>query len=193
VYSQKRRGEAMADTKEPRDREPGHEHDREHDNPDPVTGAPGSHPVGTAIGAAGGAAAGAAIGSVAGPIGTVVGTAIGAVAGGLAGKGAAEAINPTLEEEYWRRNYAGRPYVSPGAEYESYRPAYQYGWESYTRYEGRRFDEVEADLRREWEQRPERDLSWDDARHAVRDAWDRVEQTGGPGRASRDDTDKDRG
>ena len=31
-------------------------------NPDPITGAPGSHPVGTGIGAAGGAAAGVALG-----------------------------------------------------------------------------------------------------------------------------------
>ena len=39
------------------------------DNPanrDPVTGAPGSHPVGTATGAASGGLAGAAIGTVAG-------------------------------------------------------------------------------------------------------------------------------
>jgi hypothetical protein len=42
-------------------------------NRDPLTGAPGSHPVGTGLGAiAGGAAAGAATGTVAGPIGTVV-------------------------------------------------------------------------------------------------------------------------
>ena len=36
-------------------------------NPDPITGEPGSHPVGTGLGAGGGALAGAAIGSVAGP------------------------------------------------------------------------------------------------------------------------------
>src|SRR3954469_20482519 len=69
-------------------------------NPDPITGAPGSHPVGTGVGAAGGGAAGAAIGSMAGPIGTAVGAVVGAVAGGLAGKGAAEAIDPTAEDAY---------------------------------------------------------------------------------------------
>jgi len=54
---------------------------------DPITGAPGSHPVGTGVGAAaGGVAAGAAVGAVAGPVGAVVGAAIGAVVGGLAGK-----------------------------------------------------------------------------------------------------------
>ena len=40
-------------------------------NRDPITGEPGSHPVGTGVGAAGGAAAGAVVGSVFGPIGTL--------------------------------------------------------------------------------------------------------------------------
>jgi ElaB/YqjD/DUF883 family membrane-anchored ribosome-binding protein len=68
-------------------------------NPDPITGAPGAHPVGVGLGAAaGGIAAGAAAGTfAAGPIGTVVGAAIGAVVGGLAGKGAAESVNPTKD------------------------------------------------------------------------------------------------
>jgi phage tail tape-measure protein len=65
-------------------------------NPDPLTGAPGAHPVGTGLGAVSGAAAGASIGAAAGPVGAAVGTVVGAVAGALAGKGAAEAVHPTL-------------------------------------------------------------------------------------------------
>ena len=42
-------------------------------NRDPITKAPGAHPVGVGVGAAGGGAAGAAIGSLAGPVGTAVG------------------------------------------------------------------------------------------------------------------------
>lgn len=64
-------------------------------NPDPLTGAPGAHPVGTGLGAVSGAAAGASIGAAAGPLGAAVGTVVGAVAGALAGRGAAEAVNPT--------------------------------------------------------------------------------------------------
>ena len=47
--------------------------DRDADaNRDPISGAPGAHPVGTGVGAiAGGAAAGAAVGTVAGPVGTL--------------------------------------------------------------------------------------------------------------------------
>src|SRR5438067_13433960 len=100
-------------------------------SPDPVTGAPGAHPVGTGIGAAGGGAAGAAIGAVvsgpAAPAGAVVGAVIGAVAGGLAGKGAAEAVNPTAEDAYWRTNYANRPYYENAHTHDAdYPPAYQY-------------------------------------------------------------------
>ena len=88
-------------------------------NPDPITGAPGSHPVGTGVGAAlGGAAAGAAAASVAGPVGTVVGAAVGAVVGGLAGKGVAEAIDPTVEDAYWRENFKRRPYVRHDATFD---------------------------------------------------------------------------
>ena len=77
-----------------------------HPNRDPITGAPGAHPVGTGIGAiAGGAAVGAAIGTVAGPLGTGIGMAAGAIAGGLAGNGIAEKIDPTAEDAYWRTSY----------------------------------------------------------------------------------------
>jgi len=140
---------------------------------DPATGARRGHPVGTGVGVATGAATGAAIGSAAGPVGTAVGGVVGAVAGGLAGEGVAQAVNPAVEDDYWRRNYASRPYVTPGATYETYRIAYRFGWESCRRYRGRRFADVEGDLRREWE-RTDREMSWETARSATRDAWQRV-------------------
>ncbi|MEP7324833.1 MAG: hypothetical protein ABI836_02695 [Gemmatimonadota bacterium] len=146
-------------------------------NRDPLSGAPGAHPIGTGVGAAGGAAAGAAIGTMGGPVGAVVGGAIGAVAGGLAGKGAAEAVNPTVEEAYWRDNFSGRPYVDQGASFDEYGPAYRYGWESHPHYIGSSFDDVETDLGREWDRaRGASTLGWDQARHATRDAWHRIEE-----------------
>ena len=148
-------------------------------NPDPITGAPGAHPVGTGIGAAaGGAAAGAAVGTVAGPVGTAVGAAVGAIAGGLAGKGVAEAIDPTAEAAYWEANYATRPYIEPGTAYADYEPAYRYGWETRTRYAGRNWDEVSTDLAAGWPTYAgSSGLSWDRARPAVRDAWHRLDGT----------------
>src|SRR5579883_1863576 len=104
-------------------------------NPDPITGQPGAHPVGTGIGAAGAGAAGAAIGGVVGgPVGAVVGAAVGAVSGGLAGKGVAERVNPTVEDSYWRENYGSRPYIESGYDYTDYEPAYRTGYEGYSSY-----------------------------------------------------------
>lgn len=148
------------------------------ENRDPLTGEKGSHPVGTGLGAvAAGAATGAAGGAVAGPVGAAVGAVIGAVAGGLAGKGVAESVNPTAETEYWRNNYKSRSYIEPGHEYEVYEPAYRYGWEAKSRHEGKSFDEVETDLGREWSSaKGSSSLGWDKARHATRDAWDRLDK-----------------
>lgn len=145
-------------------------------NRDPITGAPGSHPVGTGVGAVvGGAAAGAAAGTVVGPVGTVVGAAVGAIVGGLAGKSVAEVIDPTSEVAYWRDNFKGRPYAENATSFDDYAPAYGYGVSSYARYPGRSFDDVEADLSRDWDgARGASKLQWDQARNATRDAWDRI-------------------
>jgi len=145
-------------------------------NRDPITGAPGSHPVGTGVGAlAGGVAAGAAIGTMAGPIGTAIGAAVGAIAGGLAGHGVAEMIDPTAEDAYWRANYEKQDYVAAGSTYDDYGPAYRYGVDSYSRYSDRTFDEVESDLGRNWDRaRGDSSLTWDRAKLATRDSWHRV-------------------
>jgi hypothetical protein len=145
------------------------------ENRDPITGAPGSHPVGTGLGAAaGGIAAGAAVGSAAGPIGTAVGAAVGAVVGGLAGHGIAELIDPTAEDAYWRENFESRPYVAGGT-YDDFGPAYRYGVDSYSKYSDRTFEDVEADLSRDWDMaRGGSTLAWDRAKYAARDSWDRV-------------------
>lgn len=147
-------------------------------NRDPLTGAPGAHPVGVGTGALGGAAAGAGIGSmVGGPIGGLVGGAVGAVAGGLAGKEAAEAANPTVEDAYWRENFKTRPYVLVVDTYEVYQPAYRFGWESWVNNPDRNFDEMEPELERVWETTPyAATMPWETARKASRDAWVRLER-----------------
>jgi uncharacterized protein (TIGR02271 family) len=148
------------------------------ENRDPISGARGSHPVGTGVGAAaGGAATGAAVGSVAGPVGTAAGVVGGAVVGGLAGKGVAEAVNPTVEREYWNQNYNREPYYQSGRTWDDYESAYRTGYEGYGRYaaEGRSWDQCEVDLRRDYEKnRGKSKFTWDEARPAVRAAWDRL-------------------
>ena len=147
-------------------------------NRDPITGAPGAHPVGTGVGATGGGAAGAAIGAaVGGPVGAAVGLAAGAVAGGLAGKGAAEAVNPTAEDAYWRENYASQPWVERSYTYDDYQPAFRSGYEGYARYGtvGKSYDDIEPELRRDWDRTKGKSrLEWERARMASRAAWDRA-------------------
>jgi len=152
-------------------------------NLDPITGEPGSHPIGTAIGAttgilAGAAAAmtaGAAAGTVIGPAGTIAGVAIGGIVGGLAGSAAGEDVNPTSEDAYWKDAYKTRDYVAKGASYDAYRPAYRYGVDSYAEHKGRSFSEIEPNLSKEWNTRRETStLDWNDAKHATRDAYEKL-------------------
>lgn len=146
-------------------------------NRDPITGEPGSHPVGTGLGAAGGAATGAAIGSVAGPVGTFIGGAIGAVAGGFAGKGIAESVDPTAEDAYWRDQYSRETYRDPESTYDDYGPAYRTGYTAYANNPDRPYHEVESDLEKGWEKvKGKSRLGWEKAKHASRAAWDRVER-----------------
>lgn len=144
-------------------------------NRDPITGMPGAHPIGTGVGAVGGGAGGAAIGSITGPVGAAVGLVAGAVAGGLAGKGIAEKMDPTAEDAYWKTNYSKRSYVDKSMAYELYGSAYRTGYEGYALYPGKKYEEVEADLQRNYEKlRGNSILVWDKAKHATRDAWQRV-------------------
>lgn len=148
----------------------------DNENRDPVTGEPGSHPLGTGVGTAGGAAAGAAIGAaMGGPVGAVAGTIIGGVAGAYSGRGVAEAVNPTVEEQYWRENHAGQRYASAGYDYEHYAPAYRVGYEAFGKYPGKSYDEIEESVALDYEKaRPDQGLPWDSVRPATRAAWERV-------------------
>lgn len=151
--------------------------DKDNLNLDPITDAPGAHPVGTGLGAAaGGAAAGAAAGAFGGPVGAVAGAVIGAVAGGLGGKAVAEAVNPTAEEAYWRDNYTREPYYESSRSYEDYAPAYRLGVYGRSNYTGS-FDEAQSDMSIYWDSRKENSrLSWPEAEAASRAAWTRVDQ-----------------
>lgn len=168
-------------------------------NRDPISGAPGAHPVGVGIGAAvgglaagigAGAALGAATGTVVGPVGTVIGAAVGAVVGGLAGKSAAEAIDPTVEQTYWHANYTTRPYVVGSRSFDDYGPAYSVGTDAHTKYPGKSFDEIEPHLSRDWSaSRGKSNLDWARAKDASRDAWNRVSNS--VERAIPGDSDRD--
>jgi hypothetical protein len=149
-------------------------------NRDPISKKPGAHPVGTGVGAAAGgmagsAAAGAAAGSAAGPVGAAAGLVGGAIVGGLAGKGVAEKVNPTAEAEYWRETYRSQPYYVADYSFDDYAPAYRTGYEGYSRYGDRSFEDAERDLRADYEKsRGKSRLTWEKAKEATRSAWNRV-------------------
>ena len=149
---------------------------KEHDlNLDPISKEPGSHPVGTGIGAAmGGVAAGAAAGAVAGPAGAVVGGVAGAIAGGMGGKEAAEALDPTAAEAWWRDRHTLEPYYEMGRPFDDYAPAYRLGVEGRRDYPGS-FEEAEMRLADRWDTyRGRSTLDWPQARQASRAAWNRA-------------------
>ena len=107
----------------------------------------------------------------------VAGVAIGGVVGALAGKYAAQKVNPTTEDAYWETHYTDRSYVGQGESYDTYRPAYRHGVEAYTRSEGKRFEEVEPQMSKEWENvRGNSPLPWEKARPAAQDAYERLSQ-----------------
>ena len=144
---------------------------------------------GVAGGVAGGAAAGAAVGGMTGPVGAAVGAVVGAAVGAMAGRKVAK-VDPVAEDNYWRENYSSRPYVTSGAKYDDYKPAYDHGVDAYSRYPDKSFDDVESDLGRDWgTRRGSSSLEWDNAKHATRDAWQRLSDT--VERAVPGDSDRD--
>ena len=88
---------------------------------------------------------------------------------------APDAVNPTVEDAYWREHYNTRAYAS-GDAYDRWRAAYRYGWQSYIQHRGQSFDEVEPAIGLEWDNSREGSLlTWEKAKDASRDAWTRVE------------------
>ncbi|MDK6076075.1 YsnF/AvaK domain-containing protein [Massilia varians] len=80
------------------------------------------------------------------------------------------------DDSYFRNHFTSN-YGSTGASYDDYAPAYSYGSQmaSSGRYTGRQWDEVESDLRTDWESRYSGGPStWEKMKAAVRHGWDRM-------------------
>jgi hypothetical protein len=106
--------------------------------------------------------------------GTPVGTGV-LVAGPEARERAGE-MDPTVEDAYWKTNYSKQTYVDRNSPYTHYQPAYRTGYEGRSQYPGKKFEEVETSLQRDYEKsKGNSTLTWDKARNAIRDAWNRVE------------------
>jgi uncharacterized protein YcfJ len=135
------------------------------------------HSIGEGTGAVAGAVTGATVGSAAGPVGTVIGAVVGGAVGAKAGGGIAEAVNPTEYNRHFESIYKTAPYYRAGREWNDYRPAYKYGYDTYSQYRGQRFEDVEPQLERDWNAtRAESRLGWNEAKGAVRDGWHHIER-----------------
>lgn len=149
--------------------------DFKHDaNIDPISGEPGSHPIGTGIGAAaGGLVAAATVGTlVAGPLGAAVGLAVGVIAGGLAGHAVAEKVDPTILDAHWRERFESEPYYEAGTSYDDYAPAYRLGAHYRTVHPNTEFEDHEPLLAEDYDRvRGHSRLDWEKAKDAARAAW----------------------
>jgi hypothetical protein len=100
-----------------------------------------------------------------------------AVSTGTGGLAAGEDLDPVAEGDYWRENFRRRPYYEAQREYSDYEPAYRYGWEraGLSEYRNRGFEEIEIELRDEWEEFRDDSLpAWEQARGPARDAFERA-------------------
>jgi len=70
---------------------------------------------------------------------------------------------------HWQSNYA-----KAGMTYERYQPAYRYGYSlaNDQRYRGRNWNEIESDVRRDWES--QKQGPWENFKDSIRYAWDQV-------------------
>jgi hypothetical protein len=81
------------------------------------------------------------------------------------------------DDSYYRSHWTNT-YGSSGDTYNDYDPAYRYGTQMRgdTRYSGRKWDDVESDLRSDWDTRYSKNgvSTWDKMKAAVRHGWDKV-------------------
>ena len=89
-------------------------------------------------------------------------------------------VDPQKEADYWRKEHPKQPYAK-NYSYEQFEHAYRTGYDTFFKYPGERFDEVEQSVAADYEQaRPGSALPWDTVRPAVSSVWDRMSGVIGP-------------
>lgn len=83
---------------------------------------------------------------------------------------------PATADDTGYRSHWSANYGSSGQSYDDYAPAYSYGGEMANQYRGRQWNDVESDLRTNWESRNgSGDAStWEKFKGAVRHGWDGI-------------------
>lgn len=130
---------------------------------------------GEGVGGIGGTLLGAAIGSAAGPVGTIVGGIAGAAGGWWAGEKAGRALEDMGDHEpEYRKHYEANK--AERLTYDDARVGYTVGHMAGRNpdYKGRKFDDVEPDLRRGW---TKTELEYDAMRPYVRHGYERTSRS----------------
>jgi hypothetical protein len=82
-------------------------------------------------------------------------------------------VDAAREDAFWRVAYRGERYFSAQLDYEDYAPAFCVGYTGFAQYGGS-FEEAEKSLWANWERiRGDSRLPFDQARLAMRAAWER--------------------
>ena len=89
-------------------------------------------------------------------------------------------VYPQKEADYWREQHPKQPYAKEGS-YEQFEHAYRTGYDTFFRYPGKSFDEVEESVATDYEQaKPASALPWDIACPAVNAVWEKMAGVIGP-------------
>ena len=89
-------------------------------------------------------------------------------------------VYPEKEAAYWRRQHAKQPYAR-NYSYDEFEYAYRTGYDTFFRYPGKEFDEVEESVAVEYEKdKPGSALPWDTVRPAVNSVWEKMAGVIGP-------------
>ncbi|CAN5690494.1 hypothetical protein BH23GEM3_BH23GEM3_23710 [soil metagenome] len=131
--------------------------------------------VGGTVGGASGVAAGAALGSLGGPVGTIIGGIAGAVGGWWTGRSVSEAAAHYTKEDdsYYRGHHSSSSNRSTGMDYDRAKKGYAVGHIAGRNpdYQGRRWEDVEPDLRHGFSGEQAND--WDEMRPYMQHAYER--------------------
>jgi len=88
--------------------------------------------------------------------------------------------NWAKQNTYWQQHYASKPYYNQARPYQTYQPAYQYGYTLYEQNQGKPYSQLDqSQLTQGWNQaRGNSQLNWNDAQLATKDAYNRMYKSG---------------
>ena len=106
-------------------------------------------------------------------------------AGGKSNQSGSGRVDPEKEVAYWREQHPKQPYAK-NYSYEQFEHAYRTGYDTFFRYPGKTFDEVEESVAADYEEaKPGSALPWDTVRPAANAVWEKMAGVIGPRDADR--------